>query len=50
MNKIKSLFKQLFMILCRPKVHLRYVVVLPLTNKVSSSSSITHMSDLTLTQ
>ena len=33
MNKFKSLFKQLFMILCRPKVHLRYVIVLPLTNK-----------------
>ena len=29
-------------------MHLRYVIVLPLTNKVSSSSSINHMSDLTL--
>ena len=50
MNKFKSLFKQLFMILCRPKVHLRYDIVMSLTNKVSSSSSINHMSDLTLTQ
>ena len=49
MNKFKSLFIQLFMILCRPKLHLRYVIVLPLTNKVSSSSSMNHMIDLTAT-